>query len=96
MPFHVGGHKPLFQPPKRVVSIGDRLLVSMFGGVLIFGGVFRIRRGFDYILNWWGEPVYSNGLIIAGVIVILLGWVPTAWMEKAVAWGIRGTTKKSK
>jgi hypothetical protein len=88
MPFHISGHKPHAQP-KRVVSITSRLLVTMFGSLLIFGGVFRIQRGFDYVLNWWREPVYSYGLILAGVIVIPLAWIPTRWSEKVVDWAAK-------
>jgi hypothetical protein len=88
MPFHIGGHKPQSQP-KRVIGIADRLFVTMFGSLLIFGGVFRIQHGFDYILNWWGEPVYSYGMIIAGVIVIPLAWIPTRWSDKGVEWAAK-------
>jgi hypothetical protein len=84
MPFHPGGYKPHSQP-KRVASISNRLLVTMCGGVLIFGGVFRIQRGFEYTFNWWGDPVYAYGLIIAGVIVIPLAWIPARWTEKVFA-----------
>jgi hypothetical protein len=84
MPFHPGGHKPRSRP-KRVVSIKDRLVVTMFGGLLVFGGVFRIQRGFEYVLNWWREPVYAYGLIIAGLTVIPLAWIRTHWMDKVFA-----------
>ena len=67
----------------------------MCGGIAIFGGLFRIHRGVDYILNWWGDPVDSYGLILAGVIVIPLAWIPTAWAEKAIAWGIKRPPVKS-
>jgi hypothetical protein len=67
----------------------------MCGALGIFGGVFRIRHGADYVLNWWGNPVDANGLIIAGVIVIILAWIPTSWMEKAVAWGVKGRAKST-
>ena len=85
MPFHVGGHKPNSQS-KRAVSIKDRLLVTMCGALLIFGGVFRIRHGSDYVLNWWREPVYAYGSIVAGVFVIPVAWMPTRWIDRAVAW----------
>jgi hypothetical protein len=96
VPFHVGGHKPHASPPKRVVRIRHRLLVTICGALGIFGGAFRIQNGFDHILNWWGAPVYLDGLIIGGVIVILLAWVPVAWMEKAVTWGLKRSVEKSK
>ena len=88
MPFHIGGHKPHSQP-KRVVGIKDRLLVTMLGSLLVFGGVFRIQHGYDYILNWWSEPAYSYGFIIAGVIVIPLAWIPGALSAKIVAWAAK-------
>jgi hypothetical protein len=90
MPFHVGGHKPQYQR-KRVVGIKDRLLVSMAGSLLVFGGVFRIEHGAAYVLNWWSEPVYAWGLIIAGVIVIPLAWIPARWSDRVVAWAERMT-----
>jgi hypothetical protein len=46
----------------------------MLGSLLVFGGVFRIEHGAEYVLNWYREPVYSYGFIIADVIVILLAW----------------------
>jgi hypothetical protein len=88
MPFHVGGHKPC-PPPKRVVNIKDRLLVTAAGILLVFGGVFRIQHGAEYVLNWYREPVYAYGLIIAGVIVIPLGWMPARWSGKLVAWAAK-------
>ena len=88
MPFHIGGHKP-HPRPARTVSVASRLFVTLMGIVLIVGGVFRIQRGFDYVLNWWGEPVYSYGLIIAGVIVVPLAWVPTRWSDKAFEWAAK-------
>ena len=75
--------------PKRVVSIEDRLLVTMFGSILIFGGVFRIQHESDYILNWYREPVFAYGFIIAGVIVIPLAWIPARWSDKVVDWAAK-------
>ena len=54
-----------------------------------FGGVFRIQHGAEYVLNWYREPVYAYGLIIAGVIVIPLGWMPARWSGKLVAWAAK-------
>jgi hypothetical protein len=85
MPFHVGGHKPHVPPSKRVVTIKDRLLVTMFGCVFILGGWLNIERGYEYGLNLWGEPVYAYGLILVGAIVIPLAWIPSGWIERAVA-----------
>lgn len=88
MPFHLGGHKPR-STPKHVVTIWDRLGVTLAGSILIVAGVYRIWRGAEYVINEWGLPVYAYGYIIAGVIVIPLAWFPTRWMEKAVGWAVR-------
>ena len=90
MPFHVGGHKPHSQL-KRVVGIKYRLLVTMLGSLLVFGGVFRIEHGAEYRLNWYREPVYAYDFIIAGVILILLAWIPTRWSDRVVAWAAKRT-----
>jgi hypothetical protein len=76
MPFHPGGHKPKGKLPTRKPRIRDRLFVSFLGGLGIFGGWFRIQHGQEYILNWWGNPVYAQGLIIAGIIVAIAAWIP--------------------
>jgi len=47
------------------------------------GGLFRIIHGVDAVLSWWGEPVYSDGLIAGGVIIILVALIPSAWIETA-------------
>ena len=71
MVFHASGHKPHSQA-KLEVSITNRLLVTMAGALLVFGGMFRAQNGAAYVLNWWREPIYAYGLIIAGIVVILV------------------------
>ena len=65
------------------------MLVTLFGAVLIFSGIFRIQHGAEYVLNWWREPVYAYGLIITGVILVPLGCLPTRWMDKLMLRAIK-------
>ena len=87
MRFHWSGHKPPSHP--KPVGIANRLLVTIWGSLLVFAGVFRMQHGAEYVLNWYREPVYAYGFIIAGVIIIPLAWIPTRWTDKAASWFAR-------
>jgi hypothetical protein len=84
----VGGHKPRL-PRKGGVRVRDRLLAIGFCAFLIVVGVFRIQHGTTYVLNWYREPVYSYGLIIAGVIVLPFALISSRWADKVFAWAAR-------
>jgi hypothetical protein len=85
MPFHVDRHKP--KAAKRFAfALGPRLLVATFGGLLIFGGFFRLSHGVLFALNYYSLPVFSGGQIAVGVVVVLVAMIPSSWLEKTAAW----------
>jgi hypothetical protein len=85
MPFHVDRHKA--KATKRFAfAFGPRLLVATFGGLLIFGGLFRLSHGVLFGLNRYYLPVFSGGQITLGVVVVLAAMIPSSWIEKTAAW----------
>jgi hypothetical protein len=65
---------------------------AVFGSLLVFIGVLWVQTGFGYVLNWMGEPIYSHGLIVLGVILILIAGIPARWMDKAAAWALKSSS----
>lgn len=65
---------------------------AVFGSLLVLIGVLWAQSGFGYVHNWLGEPIYSHGLIILGVILILIAGIPTRWLDKAAAWALKASS----
>ena len=61
-----------------------RLKLIAAGAVLILVGTVRLLNGVQVVRHWTGQPMFSVGLVAAGGLCILLAFIPTSWIEKAV------------
>src|SRR5215813_2947801 len=76
MPFHVGGHKP--QPSRAKSSrfgLKGRLKVAGGGALLLLCGFYRTMNGVLFVINWYGQVVYSDLLIAIGAVLIVFALI---------------------
>jgi uncharacterized membrane protein YidH (DUF202 family) len=59
----------------RIVVIGAGVLSSLIG-------IARTMRGIVGVRNWQGQPAWSVGLIMVGLVVAFLAILPQSWVEK--------------
>jgi hypothetical protein len=56
------------------------------GGLLVaFVGYSLLKAGKDVVTHWTGQPLYSVGLIVAGILLVVLSMIPSSWVSKAAA-----------
>ena len=61
----------------RVKAIGAGLVLAAVGFLRLLGGV-------QVVTHWTGQPMFSWGLIAAGIICILSAFIPNSWVARAV------------
>jgi len=54
------------------------------GLVLIVVGKLRLLGGVHVVTHWTGQPMFSWGLIAAGILCIASALAPQSWIAKAV------------
>jgi hypothetical protein len=54
------------------------------GLILILLGKLRLMGDVQVVNHWTGEPMFSWGLIAAGLLCIVLALVPQSWIARAV------------
>jgi len=62
----------------RVKAIG-------IGIVILAVGLLRIRGGTQVVIHWTGQPMFSFGLIAAGLVVIATSLMPERLLLKWTA-----------
>jgi len=40
-------------------------------------------NGVLFVINWYGQVVYSDLLIAIGAVLIVFALIPSSWIEKA-------------
>jgi len=60
-----------------------RLKAIGAGLVLVAVGVVRLRGGIQVVTHSIGQPVFSWGLIAAGIVCIVFAFIPNAWIASA-------------
>jgi len=73
--FHPSGHKPTIVK-RAPAGFKEQLPVIGFGALLIIGGVYRQMHGVFVQPNWYFQPIYSSGMIVAGSVIVLIGLIP--------------------
>lgn len=83
MPYHPGGHKPQAPIPKTSgFPLKNRLRAIGCGGLLVFGGLFRMSHGVFFTWTWYRQPFSSLLLAVGGGIVILVALLPSRWIDR--------------
>ena len=72
------------QSPGQLGGIKGRLVLFAAGVCIALVGLARLRLGEEVVRHWTGQPFYSAGLVAVGAFVILMAFVPVAWISKAV------------
>ncbi len=65
-----------------------RLTVFAAGAILALVGYVRLKEGVFVVRHWTGQPMFSYGLIAAGLVLIIVAVVPVRL--------ISGTTNRKK
>jgi hypothetical protein len=68
----------------------QRMKAIAAGLVLVAVGVLRLREGVEVVTHSIGQPVFSWGLIAAGLVCIVFAFVPNMWIAKAARGRITG------
>jgi len=55
------------------------------GLILVAVGKLRLLGGVRVVTHWTGQPMFSWGLMAAGLLCIVSALVPQSWMARAVA-----------
>jgi hypothetical protein len=66
-----------------------RIKLVVAGLLFALVGTVRILNGIQIVTNWTGQPMFSWGLVAAGVVCILTALVPISWIAKATAKSMR-------
>lgn len=61
----------------RLMAIGAGLALAALGVLRLMGGVQVVR-------TWTGQPMFSWGLIAAGIVCIISALIPNSWIAKAL------------
>ena len=70
-----------------------RLKAVAAGLILIVVGKLRLLGGVQVGTHWTGQPMFSWGLIAAGLLCIVSALVPTSWIARAVGTPRGGHTR---
>ena len=60
----------------RLKAVGAGLVLAAIGSLRLLGGV-------QVVTHWTGQPMFSWGLIAAGIVCLLSALVPVSWVNKA-------------
>ena len=60
---------------RRLAVIGGGILLVVFGALKQQVGQFGWR-------NWYGQPVFSAGVISLGAVIIAVALIPSSWVAK--------------
>ena len=60
----------------RLKAIGAGLL-------LLAVGLLRLMGGIVVVTHWTGQPMFSWGLIAAGIVCIVSAFIPSSWVANA-------------
>lgn len=61
-----------------------RLKAVGAGLILVAVGVLRMLGGVQVVTHWTGQPMFSWGLVAAGIVFVLSALVPPSWMLASV------------
>jgi hypothetical protein len=61
-----------------------RLKAVGAGLALVAVGLLRLLAGVQVVTHWTGQPMFSWGLIAAGMICIFSAFIPSSWIARAV------------
>ena len=64
-------------------SCFGRLKALGAGLILIAVGILRILGGVQVVTHWTGQPMFSWGLVAAGIVCILSALIPVSWTSTA-------------
>lgn len=70
-----------------------RLKAVGAGVILVAVGILRMLGGVQVVTHWTGQPMFSWGLVAAGIVCILSALVPVSWITMAA--GIPTRKEKS-
>jgi hypothetical protein len=60
-----------------------RLKAVGAGFILVAVGILRMLGGVQVVSHWTGQPMFSWGLVAAGIVCILSALVPVSWVTTA-------------
>ena len=60
----------------------SRLKAIGAGAALVTVGCLRIKGGTQVVIHWTGQPMFSSGLITAGLLLIASAAVPKRLMSR--------------
>lgn len=60
----------------RIKAVNAGLILVAIGSLRMIGGV-------QVVTHWTGQPMFSWGLVAAGIICILSALVPASWIARA-------------
>ncbi len=60
-----------------------RIKIIGTGLILVAVGVLRMLGGVQVVTHGTGQPMFSWGLVAAGIVCILASLVPVSWVAKA-------------
>ncbi len=63
----------------------SRLKAIGIGAILVAVGYLRIRGGTEVVIHWTGQPMFSFGLIAAGLVVLVSAAIPERLVSKLTA-----------
>jgi len=69
----------------RSMNWKSRLKAIGIGAVIVSVGYLRIRGGTQVVIHWTGQPIFSLGLIAAGLFVIGSAAIPERLISKLTA-----------
>ncbi len=60
-----------------------RLKTLGIGLVLAAVGLLRLLGGVQAVTHWTGQPMFSWGLIAAGVVCVVIAFLPNSWVQSS-------------
>ena len=72
----------------RLKAIGIGLIIAAVGVLRLVGGV-------QVVTHWTGQPMFSWGLIAAGICCIVSAFIPRSWIDKTAATGAQKKDRES-
>jgi tetrahydromethanopterin S-methyltransferase subunit C len=73
----------------RSMNWKSRLKAIGIGTILAAVGYLRIRGGTLFVIHWTGQPMFSFGLIAAGLVAIASAAIPQRLISKITTVGKR-------
>jgi hypothetical protein len=72
----------LFWPLLTTMNWKSRVKAIGAGVILVAAGYLRIRGGIQVVTHWTGQPMFSFGLIAAGLVLIASAAIPERLISK--------------